>query len=221
MSEATPASSTLMQQLQEENFDWFEAMGRWRGIAESSIPPIVFIVCYSLTQNLWLTAGAATGVSLVFILLRAITRVPLTPALSGFFAVGISVLWMLWSGKGENFFALGMVNAALFALGLTITNLLRRPAVGYAVEMLWKLPVGWRSHPHYAALYQRTRLVTWLWVGMFTLRFLVQLPLWLAGHVELLGTAKLILGLPLFAAVVWLSWTALRPFAAHFSSAAE
>jgi hypothetical protein len=51
---------------------------------------------------------------------------------------------------------------------------------------------------------------SWLWVGLFLLRLAVQLPLYLAGAVVALGTARVAMGIPLFALGIWLSWLVIR-----------
>ncbi|GII97995.1 uncharacterized protein DUF3159 [Sediminihabitans luteus] len=68
----------------------------------------------------------------------------------------------------------------------------------------WK---AWRSD---AALVRRYVLVTWLWVAMFGLRLAVQGPLYLADMVGWLGTARLVMGVPLFALTLWASWVIVR-----------
>jgi hypothetical protein len=45
---------------------------------------------------------------------------------------------------------------------------------------------------------------------MFVVRLAVQVPLWLAGAAAVLGLANVVLGLPLFAAVLWLTWAIVR-----------
>ena len=49
-------------------------------------------------------------------------------------------------------------------------------------------------------------LATWFFVAVFVLRYSSQVPLYLAGAVEALGTAGLILGWPLFALAAYLSF---------------
>ena len=46
--------------------------------------------------------------------------------------------------------------------------------------------------------------------GLFALRLVVQLPLYLAGAVVALGVARTAMGLPLFALGVWLTWRLVR-----------
>ncbi|WP_019147873.1 DUF3159 domain-containing protein [Timonella senegalensis] len=73
--------------------------------------------------------------------------------------------------------------------------------------LVW--PTAWRKD---ADLMHRYTVVTWIWVAMFAARLIVQGPLYLAGEsaVAALGTARLIMGLPLFALVLWLSWRIIR-----------
>lgn len=73
--------------------------------------------------------------------------------------------------------------------------------------LVW--PTAWRKD---ADLMRRYTVVTWIWVAMFAARLIVQGPLYLAGEsaVAALGTARLIMGLPLFALVLWLSWRIIR-----------
>ena len=52
---------------------------------------------------------------------------------------------------------------------------------------------------------------SWIWVGVFTLRLAVQLPLYLAGALLALGIAKTAMGLPIFLVAIWLSYLVLNP----------
>jgi hypothetical protein len=49
-----------------------------------------------------------------------------------------------------------------------------------------------------------------MWVGMFALRLVVEVPLFLSGDVAALATTKLALGLPLYVPVLALSWLVIR-----------
>ena len=52
-------------------------------------------------------------------------------------------------------------------------------------------------------------VVTWIWIALFALRLTVQVPLYLSNRIEWLGTARLVMSTPLFAATVWASWLML------------
>ena len=66
---------------------------------------------------------------------------------------------------------------------------------------------AWRSDPE---LRRRYALATWPWVAMFAVRLAVQVPLYRADEVGWLGTAKLAMGVPLTALVLWISWQLVR-----------
>ena len=48
--------------------------------------------------------------------------------------------------------------------------------------------------------------ITALWVGVFALRLLVQVPLYLSDQVAWLGTARLLMGIPFWALAIWVSY---------------
>ena len=68
--------------------------------------------------------------------------------------------------------------------------------------------MGWREDPEQVRAYTRA---SWIWVGLFSLRLAVQLPLYLASALTALGAARVAMGIPLFAVGIWLSWLILRP----------
>ena len=67
---------------------------------------------------------------------------------------------------------------------------------------------GWHRDPEAKALYTRA---SWIWVGVFSFRLAIQLPLYLTGAVGPLAVARVIAGPPLFALGLWLSYLVLRP----------
>lgn len=66
---------------------------------------------------------------------------------------------------------------------------------------------AWRSD---RALLRRYTLATWLWIAMFTVRLAVQIPLYFSSSVGWLGTARLVMGVPLWALVLWGTWVLVR-----------
>ncbi len=195
-----------------ERFSWSDAVGGWRGGAESTTPGLVFVILFVLTRDLRTCLFASASVAVVFCVLRLVQRQRLTQALSGLMGVGIGVAWAALSGRGENYFAWGLVTASFFALVLLVTIAIRRPAVGEMLALVWELPGDWRTAPGLSALRRRCLTLTWMWTGLFVVRLGIQWPLWQVGAVAQLGIAKLVLGVPLFAAACWLTWTGLRSF---------
>lgn len=62
---------------------------------------------------------------------------------------------------------------------------------------------GWRSD---RALYKAYAQITWLWIGLFALRLIVQVPLYLTNQVGWLGTTRLVMGIPFWALAIWISY---------------
>ncbi|CAM3861562.1 DUF3159 domain-containing protein [Isoptericola cucumis] len=67
--------------------------------------------------------------------------------------------------------------------------------------------VAWRRDPD---LVRRYTLATWFWAGLFGIRLAVKVPLYFAGDIGWLGTAHLVLGVPLWGLVLWLTWAVVR-----------
>lgn len=66
---------------------------------------------------------------------------------------------------------------------------------------------AWRQEPD---LMRRYTIATWLWIAMFAARLTVQVPLYLDSSVGWLGTARLVMGIPLWALVLWATWVLVR-----------
>ena len=116
-------------------------------------------------------------------------------ALSGLVGVGFAAFVATRSGRAENFFLPGLFANAAYAAAFLISLAVRRPLVGIIVATLDGEGGEWRQDAMRVRAFVRA---TWLWAGLFGLRLLVQLPLYLAGAVVALGVAKTAMGLPLF-----------------------
>lgn len=66
---------------------------------------------------------------------------------------------------------------------------------------------AWRDDPAKMRTYT---IATWLWVGLFALRLAVKTPLYFADDIAWLGTFHLLLGVPLWALVLYLTWYVVR-----------
>jgi hypothetical protein len=149
-------------------------------------------------------SGAA---SLVFIVVRIVRREGITQAVAGLISVVASILLSAFTNRAENNFLIGIVTNAAYGLAFLLSVLVRWPLVGVAVGFLTKRGHGWRSQKN------QRRILSWLtvmWVGMFALRLAVEVPLYIASNVAGLSIAKLILGLPLYAPVVLVTWLVVR-----------
>jgi hypothetical protein len=185
-----------------------EAVGGPLGMAETAAPAIAFVVAYTISGSDTNTAAAvAVGLAVMLAVARLVRRESPRHALSGLIGVGFAAFIATRSGKAEDFFLPGLLFNAAYASALLISIAVRWPLIGVIVTKLDGEDNSWRDDPRRVRAY---RLATWLWVGLFSLRLLVQLPLYLAQEVVALGIARTAMGLPVFALGLWLSWLLVR-----------
>ncbi len=192
----------------------WHAMGGWRGVLESVLPGLVFIVVFTVTMdresgqgNLWLALGLSVGIAAVFTVVRLAQRSPVSAALGGLIATAVAAALALFTGRGEDNFIPGFITNALYGSALLVSALIGWSLIGLAAGWLMGEGTAWRGDK------RKRRTFFWLaiaWAGLFFLRLGVQLPLYFAGDVAALGTLKLVMGLPLFAPLVAVTWLAVR-----------
>lgn len=184
------------------------SMGGAQGIAESIIPGIMFVIVFALSQMVYLSIGISAAISILFILFRIITRKPLAQAIGGLVGIGIaSFLAFRDGGSGRDYFLTGFATNLTYLVPLAISVLIRWPLIGVVAGFLLGEKTAWRKNKYEMRVFTAATL---LWVGIFSARLLVQWPLYLADNLNALATARLVMGLPLYAAGLWLTWLMLR-----------
>ena len=183
------------------------AMGGIRGLFEAVLPGLVFLVTYTLTQDLIPALIAPVVIGLIFTALRLLRRETLTQAIGGLAGIGISAALVLLTGKAEDFYVPGFYTNGIYAAVLLVSVVVRWPLIGLAVGFLMGDGVEWRKN---AAKRRVLTVLTLCWAGLFVARLAVQLPLYFAGNVELLGIMRLIMGVPLYAPLLVVSWLLVR-----------
>lgn len=182
------------------------AVGGVRGLIESLLPGFLFLIVFTVTREVAPSVLVPAGVAVLFVVIRAVTRSPVMPAVVGLVGIALSAGLALATGRAEENFLLGFVINAVWLVALLVSLLVRRPLVGVIAGLLTG-DREWRADPA-----KRTVLTvtTWLWVGMFALRLGVQVPLYLAEQAAALAATKLVMGVPLYAAVLWVTWLMVR-----------
>ena len=184
-----------------------DAMGGIRGLVEAVLPGLVFLVTYTITRDLIPALIAPVIIGLIFAALRIKRKETLSQAIGGLVVIAFSAVLALMTGRAEDFYLPGFYTNAIYAAVLIASVLARWPLIGVAVGFLMGDGVEWRKNP------SKRRVLTWLtlcWAGLFLVRLAVQLPLYFAGNVEWLGAAKLLMGIPLYAPLLVLSWLVVR-----------
>jgi uncharacterized protein DUF3159 len=203
-----PARSGGLRQTAGQEFSFQASVGGARGVIESVLPYTVFSLVYAMTKNLQTSIVAAAAPLVVLIVWRLIAREPLTQAFSGVLGIALGAFFAHRSGKAADFFLPNILKNLGFAALYAVSNLVRWPLIGVVIGPMVGEMFAWRDDARRYAAYW---WVTWIWVGLFLVRLAVQVPLYLADNVTLLGTLNgLVLGIPLFALTIWFSWLVLR-----------
>lgn len=185
------------------------AIGGWRGLIDSALPTAVFIAGYAISgQRLQPAVVAALAAGIVIAVVRAVRREPLQQVGAGFAGLAIAAIVTWRTGRAEDFFLPGFLTNIAYGTAFLVSILVRWPLLGVAMGYLTGTGTAWRRD---RALYRTYAAASWIWVGVFAARLAVQVPLYLAGAVTALGTAKIIMGTPLFMAAAYLSYRLLRP----------
>ena len=182
------------------------AMGGVRGIVESILPGLLFLVTYTITKNLWWSVAAPVAIAVVFVVVRLVGRQAVTTAIAGLLGIVISAVIAILTGRPENNFVPGFFINAGILLVTVLTLAIRRPLIGLVASLLLSDP-EWRSD---RAQLRVAYIATWLWVGLAVIRLGVELPLYVAGATSALAAARLITGVPLYALILWLTWLVTR-----------
>lgn len=189
--------------LQEEEFSVSDAIGGPRGIAESVLPTLLFVVLFAATQSVMVAGIAAVAVVVVLLIARIVQRQSPATVLGGLLGVALGAILAIRSGEGSDFYWPGIVTNAVTLTVLLISLALRRPLVGIMVGLLDTRVKDWTEDADARRVYGRATL---LFVGLYVAKLAVQLPLLLTGQVAALGIAKIAMGLPAFAVIVYLVW---------------
>lgn len=189
-------------------------MGGWRGILESVLPSLAFVVLFTVTVdpatgqgNLWLSLGVSVGTAVLFTVARLVAKSPPSAAIGGLLATAAAAVLALLTGRGQDNFVFGFFTNGAYGTAFLVSALIGWPLIGLAAGYLLGEGTTWRADR------RKRRVYTWLslaWAALFGARLAVQLPLYFAGDVTALGTLKIAMGLPLFAPMLAVTWLAAR-----------
>jgi hypothetical protein len=186
--------------------DLMQAIGGVRGLVESILPGLMFLIVYVITKDVFWSVAAPAVVSVVFIVWRLVRREPVGSAIVGALGIAISAALALFTGQAKDNFVPGFLINAAGLLIMVVSLIARRPFIGIAAGFL----IGSKKWRRDKAKVRVATIATFLWVGLFGARLAVELPLYVADATEGLAAAKLLMGVPLYAAVLWVTWLLLR-----------
>ncbi|GAA2085676.1 DUF3159 domain-containing protein [Pseudolysinimonas kribbensis] len=198
----TPSARTLLQ-----------AMGGVLGIVESILPTLLFLIVYTVTGSflsptdrlVWAVAAPAV-VAIAFIVVRVVRRQAVMTAIVGFLGIAVSGGLAFFTNNINNNFLLGFGIDGAIVVIMALSLVVRRPFLGVLVGFL----IGDRTWREDAAQRRVALVATVLWLFLGAIRLIVEVPLFLLDQTTALATMKLILGVPLYAVILWLTWLLFR-----------
>ncbi|MFC6017129.1 DUF3159 domain-containing protein [Plantactinospora solaniradicis] len=199
--------STDDEQLPSMTEQMAEQLGGWRGMVESSIPVVIFVVI-NIIAELRPAVIASVAVAVAIAVIRLLQRRPIRHAVNGLFGIGIGALIAWRTGDERDFYLPGILYGIVYGLVLLGSAVIRQPLVGW----IWSIIVGggrseWRDDPRLVRTFTR---LTVLWGVVWLAKVGVQAGLYLADKDTALGIARLALGYPPYALLLVITIWAVR-----------
>jgi len=193
--------------LGSEEFSFTEAIGGWRGLIETALPGIVYVVAVTFTKDWVVPTIAALAAVAIMVAIRLVQRGPVTQSLSGVVGVVIGAVWAWRTHSATGFYGPGLLANVGYLLAMVVSMMVRWPIAGVVMGFVHGTGSTWRESPPQV---RRAQMGTAVLAAMFALRLAVQVPLYLADETAALGTVKLVMGTPLFALALWVTWLLVR-----------
>lgn len=191
----------------EERAKVVTALGGKKGIIDSTIPSLIFLITYNVTHNLKACLYISITTAVLLMIWRLIKRDTLTHSISGF--IGIAFCgWFAWkTGEAKDYYAPSLWKNSAFALAYLISILIKWPLIGVLLGPILGENLNWRKNPARMAAYKKA---TWIWFALFAIRLVVQYPLFKANQLNALGIANIFLGFPLYLVTLWGTWLVIK-----------
>jgi hypothetical protein len=183
------------------------AFGGKKGLIDSGIPSIIFLITFNVKHDLHTALYASVAVSILLTIIRLAKRDTVQHAFSGLIGALICAWFANRTGNPSDVFLPKLLTNLAYGTAYLIANLAGWPVLGLMLGPILGENLLWRKDPVRKAAYLRAG---WLWVGMFFTRIAVQYPIYRSGNVNLLGTINLAMGYPLFLATAYGSWLILK-----------
>jgi len=198
-----------------------QQLGGVRGLIESGVPVIVFVVANVILSQVY-SAGAtvpmlgdkpalklailaSVGVAVGIAVWRLAQGKPVRFAVNGLFGVAIGAVLAWKSGQERAFYLPGILYTLAYGVALLASVALRQPLVGWIYSVVADGgKKEWRGEPK---LVRTFAWLTVLWAATYIVKAGVQWLLYLADASVALGVSRIVLGYPpyllLLALTVW------------------
>jgi hypothetical protein len=197
-----------------------DQLGGVRGLVESSIPVLTFVLLNILFANdrlnlfadkrtgLYWAIGGAVATAVLIAIYRLYRKEPIRHAVNGLIGIALGAYLAARSGHARDFYLPGILLTLGQAAALLISVGFRKPIIGY----IWAVMVNKGKHDWLTSA-KMLKMFQWLtvaWAVSLIVRGGVQGLLYLAGKDDLLGVARIFLSWPIYAGMLALTVWAVR-----------
>ena len=184
------------------------SVGGVQGLVETTLPGFLYVLSFTITRDV-VIAASVVGVAVLALTIRHfVLKRPWTQLVGSLVGVGLAIwLTLRPGGQAGDFYLKDFWINAAYGSVLLLSVIVRFPLIGVLMGFLTNQGLSWRKDRRKVRFFD---LVTLLWVGLFATRLIVEVPLYLAGDVVTLGFVKIVLGLPFYLTMIWISWLLLR-----------
>ena len=196
-----------MSQHSEDRDKVVNALGGKKGLIDSGVPSIVFLVVFNISKEVNTAIMSALALSLILAIFRLIKKDTIQHSVSGVIGVLICAYFANRSGNATDFYIPKLLTNLGYGTVYLLANLVGWPILGVVLGPLLGENFTWRNNPARKRMYVKA---SWIWVAMFFSRIAVQYPIYRSGNVNLLGTVNLAMGYPLFFAAAYGTWLVIK-----------
>jgi hypothetical protein len=196
-----------MSQHNEDRDKVINALGGKKGLIDSGVPAVVFLIVFNVTKEVNTAIVAALSLSMLLAIIRLIMKDTIQHSVSGVIGVLICAYFANRSGNATDFYIPKLLTNLGYGTVYLIANLVGWPILGLVLGPLLGENLTWRKNPARKKMYIKA---SWIWVAMFFSRIAVQYPIYKSGNVNVLGTVNLAMGYPLFFAAAYFTWMVIK-----------
>jgi hypothetical protein len=190
-----------------------QQLGGARGMLESSIPVVAFVVV-NIAWSLKPALIVAVAVAATIAIYRLYRRESIRHAINGLFGIGLGALIAWRTGSPEAFYLPGILLSLAYGVAMLGSVVVGVPLVGW----LWAVVADkgsqrWRRLP---ALRRTFAKLTMLWAATYLVKVVINSLVWFAAGLtddqkaSILGIMRIALGYPPYALLLALTIWAVR-----------
>jgi hypothetical protein len=196
-----------------------EQLGGVRGLIESSVPVLAFVVLNVLLGEsgldlgkktaLYWAIGGSVGSALAIGVYRLTRKQPIRHAVNGLFGIAIGAFLAWRTGDAKNFYLPGILLTLGQVVVLIISVGVRRPIIGY----VWGVLANGGKHDWFdnPRLFRTFQWLTLVWAASLFVRAGVQGWLYLADQANAIGVVRILISWPIYAATfAFTAWAVHR-----------